>query len=52
VGVSSLEARTFGAPLTTTERVAAGVAALAGIAGHVVLGLAALLFFAVVLGVV
>jgi hypothetical protein len=38
--------------LTIPERVAAGLAAVVGVVGHVVLGLAALLFFAIALGVV
>jgi len=52
MSVRSLEAQTFGEPLTVPERVAAGLVALVGAVGHVVLGLAALLFFAVLLGVV
>jgi len=52
MSVRSLEGELFGAPLTITERVAAGLAALVGVVGHVMLGIAALLFFAVVLGVV
>jgi hypothetical protein len=52
MSVRSLETQTFGEPLTIPERVAAGLMAAVGVAGHVVLGLAALLFFAVVLGVV
>jgi hypothetical protein len=52
MSVRSLEGKVFGEPLTIPERAVAGVMALAGVAGHVVLGLAALLFFAVVLGVV
>jgi len=52
MSVRTLEAQTFGEPLTIPERVAAGLAALVGVAGHVVLGTAALLFFAIVLGVV
>lgn len=51
MSVRSLEARTFGEPLTVPERVAAGLAALVGAAGHLVLVAAALLFFAVVFGV-
>jgi len=51
MSVRSLEAQTFGEPLTVPERVAAGLAALVGAAGHIVLVTAALLFFAVVLGV-
>jgi|GEM_PF-5435791 len=52
MSVRSIETQTFGEPLTIPERVAAGLAAVVGVAGHVALGLAALLFFAVVLGVV
>ncbi|WP_157573521.1 hypothetical protein [Haloplanus natans] len=51
MSVRSLEAQTFGEPLTASERVAAGLAALVGAAGHLALVTAALLFFAVVLGV-
>jgi hypothetical protein len=52
MSVRSIEGRLFGAPLTIPERVAAGVAALVGVAGHAALGLAALLFVAIALGVV
>jgi len=52
MSVRSLEGRLFGAPLTIPERVAAGIATLVGVAGHVVLVAAAALFFAVILGVV
>jgi uncharacterized membrane protein len=52
MGVRSIEGELFGEPLTISDRVAAGIAALVGVAGHVVLGLAALLFFAILLGVV
>ncbi|RMB25108.1 4-coumarate--CoA ligase family protein [Haloplanus aerogenes] len=52
MSIRSVETQAFGAPLTIPERVAAGLAALVGVAGHVVLGLAALLFFAIALGVV
>lgn len=52
MSVRSLEGQLFGEPLTIPERVAAGVAALVGVAGHVLLATAALLFVAVVLGVV
>jgi uncharacterized membrane protein len=49
MSVRSLEAQTFGEPLTVPERVAAGLAVLVGAAGHIVLVTAVLLFFAVVL---
>lgn len=52
MSVRTLEGQVFGEPLTITERVAAGLVAVVGGVGHVVLGIAALLFFAVVLGVV
>lgn len=51
MSVRSFEAETFGEPLTLPERVAAGLAALVGAAGHVALATAALVFFALVLGV-
>jgi len=52
MSIRSIEGEVLGEPLTGPERAVAGVMALAGVAGHVVLGLAALVFFAVVLGVV
>jgi hypothetical protein len=52
MSVRALEGKLLGEPLTIPERVAAGLAAAVGVVGHVVLGLAALLFFAIVLGVV
>ncbi|WP_157969322.1 hypothetical protein [Haloplanus rubicundus] len=52
MSVRSLEGELFGEPLTIPERVAAGLAAVVGAAGHIVLVTAALLFFAIVLGVV
>ena len=51
MSVRSLEGELFGEPLTIPERVVAGLAAVVGAVGHLVLGLAALLFFAIVLGV-
>ncbi|MFB6100952.1 MAG: hypothetical protein ABEJ73_00115 [Haloplanus sp.] len=52
MGVRTFEGRVFGEPLTIPERVVAGVMVLAGVAGHVVLGLAVLVFLSVVFGVV
>ncbi|MFB6256972.1 MAG: hypothetical protein ABEH58_09665 [Haloplanus sp.] len=51
MSVRSFEAETFGEPLTVPERVAAGLTALVGAAGHLALAAAALLFLAVILGV-
>lgn len=52
MSVREAERRLLGEPLTIPDRVAAGLVALVGAAGHVALAVAALCYVVVLLGVV
>lgn len=47
--IETLEQEVFGAPLTPMERAIGGVIAVFGAVGHIVLGVAAAVFFATLL---